>query len=30
MPLLTAIVRVCPASSILGVKTCAAPKFDAK
>lgn len=30
VPLLTGIVRVCPAYSILGVKTCAAPKADAK
>ena len=30
VPLLTGIVRVCPAYSILGVKTCAAPKSGAK
>lgn len=30
VPLLTGIVRVCPAYSILGVKTCAAPKPGAK
>lgn len=30
VPLLTGIVRVCPAYSILGVKTCAAPKAGAK
>ena len=30
VPLLTGIVRICPAYSILGVKTCAAPKSDAK
>ncbi len=30
LPLLTGIVRVCPAYSIFGVKTCAASKSDAK
>jgi len=30
LPVLTGIVRVCPAYSILGVKTCASPKSDAK
>jgi hypothetical protein len=30
VPLLTGIVRVCPAYSILGVKTCAAPESGAK
>lgn len=30
LPLLTGIVRVCPAYSILGVKTCSTPKPDAK
>ena len=30
LPLLTGIVRVCPAYSILGVKTCASPKSGAK
>ncbi len=30
LPLLTGIVRVCPAYSILGVKTCGSPKSDAK
>ncbi|WER50294.1 DUF2892 domain-containing protein [Cupriavidus sp. WKF15] len=26
LPLLTGVVRVCPAYSIVGVKTCASPK----
>lgn len=30
LPLLTGIVRVCPAYSIFGVTTCAASKSDAK
>ncbi|WER49920.1 DUF2892 domain-containing protein [Cupriavidus sp. WKF15] len=30
LPLLTGIVRVCPAYSILGVKTCASSKSGAK
>jgi len=30
LPVLTGIARVCPAYSILGVKTCASPKSDAK
>lgn len=30
LPLLTGIVRVCPAYSILGVKTCSTPKSGAK
>ena len=30
LPLLTGIVRVCPAYSIFGVKTCAASTSDAK
>lgn len=30
LPLLTGIVRVCPAYSILGVKTCSTPKAGAK
>jgi len=30
LPLLTGIVRVCPAYSILGVRTCASPKSNAK
>ncbi|MGN5478699.1 YgaP family membrane protein [Cupriavidus basilensis] len=30
LPLLTGIVRVCPAYSILGVKTCASRKSCAK
>jgi len=30
LPLLTGLVRVCPAYSILGVKTCATTRSDAK
>ncbi|SPS02873.1 YgaP family membrane protein [Cupriavidus taiwanensis] len=30
LPLLTGIVRVCPAYSMLGVKTCATAKSDMK
>ncbi len=30
LPLLTGIVSVCPAYSILGVKTCASPKSHSK
>ena len=30
VPLVTGIVRVCPLYSALGVKTCSAPKTDAK
>ncbi|MBP0630719.1 MULTISPECIES: DUF2892 domain-containing protein [unclassified Cupriavidus] len=30
LPLLTGIVRVCPAYSILGVKTCATSRSDVK
>lgn len=30
VPLLTGLVRFCPAYGILGVKTCATPKSDAK
>ncbi|KAI3597545.1 putative membrane protein (plasmid) [Cupriavidus necator H850] len=30
LPLLTGIVRICPAYSILGVKTCSTPKAGAK
>jgi len=30
LPLLTGIVRVCPAYGILGVKTCATSKSNAK
>ncbi|CAJ0783726.1 hypothetical protein LMG7141_01425 [Ralstonia condita] len=30
VPLITGLFRFCPAYSILGVKTCSAPKPDAK
>lgn len=30
VPLITGFVRFCPAYSILGLKTCATPKSDAK
>lgn len=30
VPLITGLVRFCPAYGILGLKTCAAPKQDAK
>ncbi|WP_296228138.1 YgaP family membrane protein [Ralstonia sp. UBA689] len=30
VPLITGLVRVCPAYSILGLKTCATPKSDTK